>query len=178
MKKLALLLLGALLGFLLCYFYFYSSDVNDVDIKVNSVENMVPPKPSKGLISPTIISKLDKAFDERHNLINKGLGIMDNRSSWYSLDDVRKYLDYAEYQAKTTTNYTMDGVRLYLGVNKGLTTIMFVPTSSDITQGKYKSKGNMFNFTLKRRKGGGDIKSLEGMDFGEVGDPPNANYRQ
>lgn len=173
MKKLALLLIGALLGFLLCYFFFCNT------VAMADDGTKPPPKPSKGLISPADIGKFDKAFDSRHALIKSNMGIDDNRSSWYSLDDVRKYLDYAEYQARTTTNYTMDGVRLYLGVNNGLTTLMFVPTSSDITQREYnKSEGSMFNLNLKWQTGGGDIKSLEGLDFGGQGHPPGANYPQ
>jgi len=114
MKKLALLLIGGLLGFLLCYFFFCNT------LAMTDDGTKPPPKPS-----------------------------------------------------------TMDGVRLYLGVNNGLTTLMFVPTSSQITmEEQEKSKGSMFNLSTKRQTGGGDIKTLEGLDYGGAGNPPGANYPQ
>jgi len=174
MKKLALLLLGVLLGFLLCYF-FYGKNVTDSD-----VEGM-PPAP-KGLIKPAVITKLDRNYNPKHQLISDSLfddGKEDNRSSWYSLKDIREYLDYAEAQSKELY-YTMDGVRIYLGAHDpkpgekiGMTTMFFVPTGTKVAT----QKGSVLPFGLKL-DGSGDIPGGDGLNRGHEGDPPNANYPQ
>ena len=172
MKKLALLLLGILLGFLLCYFFFGKEDMVDDEI--------VDPKPPRtGLINSGTMRAMNQAYNTRADLINKGLGIIDNRSSWYSLEDLRTYLIYAEFQAKGTKT-PMDGVRLYVGVNdlsanngNGNTTLFFAPTSSAITA---KSLGSIINLSLSARAGGGDIPGGEGLDLGGVGYPPGSGY--
>ncbi len=172
MKKLALVLLGILLGFLLCYFFYGKQDMAE------AVAGL-PPTP-KGLINPVEITQLDRDYNPRHQLISESLfesGKKDNRSSWYSLSDLNDYLDYAEAQAKEL-HYTMDGVRIYLGAHKpkngekiGMTTMFFVPTGTKDVQ-----KGNVINISIQG--GGGDIPGGDGLNRGSHGDPPNANYPQ
>lgn len=171
MKKLALLLLGIILGYLLCHFLSGKQAMPDDDIS--------DPKPPSGYIEPTEMKAINDAYTERHNIINKALGIVDNRSSWYSLKDMRQFLNYAEYQASTGP-HKMDGVRIYLGVrgngDKGMTTMFLVPTSSSIkTDGKY-SKGSILNLGLNLREGGGDIPGMGGLDYGGDGWPPGSGY--
>ena len=170
MKKLALLLLGVLLGFLLCYFFYGKEAMTDDDI--------VDPKPPTGYIEAPKMKAMSDAFTERHNIINKALNIDDNRSTWYSLKQMRQFLDYAEFKNKGT-EHEMDGVRIYQGVRGdgiGLTTMFLVPTSSSIkTQDRY-SKGSMFNLNLSARAGGGDIPGAGGMDYGGNGNPPGQGY--
>jgi hypothetical protein len=168
MKKLALLLLGVLLGFLLCYFFFGKQDMVDGEI--------ADPKPPTGYVEPAEMKTLNNSYNERHGIINKALGIVDNRSSWYSLKDMRQFLDYAEFKA-STGEHKMDGVRIYLGAksgNKGLTTMFLVPTSSSVKIQDTYSKGSIFNFNL--RAGGGDIPGAGGMDYGGQGNPPGSGY--
>jgi len=87
-------------------------------------------------------------------------GQEDNRSSWYSLEDMQNFLNQIK-----NDNQDVNGVRFYLGVNitkqdpSGLTTIFMVPTQN--LDGKNK-----------------DIKGATGMDMGNHGDPPGANYPQ
>jgi len=84
----------------------------------------------------------------------------DNRSSWYSLDDMEAFIAMIKAE-----NPNVNGVRCYLGVEtseadpKGLTTIFMVPTEDD--RGKNK-----------------DISGANGMDRGDNGNPPDANYPQ
>lgn len=182
MKKLALLLLGLILGFLLCYFFFCG--VNGME----EGEDAPPPKPPQGTIKAADMIKLDAAYNERYKTINQNLGIVDNRSTWYSLEQMQQFLDYSEYQA-SQGKYPMDGVRIYLGVNdetanggKGYTTMFLVPTSSKVPitndSTTQKSKGSMLNFNFALQTGGGDIPGAPGMDYGQNGNPPNSNYPQ
>lgn len=176
MKKLALLLLGILLGFLLCYFFFGKEEAAVGDVRV---EEPVPdPTPPQGTIDSTEMKALSNAYNERHTIINRALNIDDNRSSWYSLDQMRQFLDYAEFKAKGT-KHEMDGVRIYLGASgdgKGMTTMFIVPTSSSIPTGEKYSKGSLFNLSLMARAGGGDIPGADGMDYGGNGNPPGSGY--
>lgn len=86
-------------------------------------------------------------------------GQPDNRSSWYSLEDMEAFIAMIKDE-----NSDVNGVRCYLGVDtseseKGMTTVFMVPTKSD--RGKNK-----------------DISGANGMDMGENGNPPSASYPQ
>ena len=164
MKKLILLLLGIAIGFALSYFYFNNS---------KNEESMATPK---GLITPAEAEVLDKAFDTRHQLISDSIVKRpDNRSSWYSLEDMRDFLTLAENEANTA-GYTMDGIRIYLGAypdegtEVGYTTMFFIPTGT-----KNTSEGNMINM---QPSGSNDIPGANGLNYGEEGDPPESNYPQ
>ncbi|WP_231850219.1 hypothetical protein [Winogradskyella sp. PG-2] len=55
----------------------------------------------------------------KHKIINDSLFRKsttrgDNRSSWWSIEDIQNYINYAENQAGEL-GYTMDGLRIYLG---------------------------------------------------------------
>ena len=71
--------------------------------------------------------------------------------------------------------YTLDGLRVYLGAypskggETGLTTMFIVPTGVKDT-----SQGSMFSI----KAGSGDIPGGDGLNFGQEGDPPGANYPQ
>jgi len=165
MKKIILLLLGIAIGFGICYFYFNNE---------TTTESMTKPK---GVITPAEAKVLDQAFSLRHQLISDSIVKQpDNRSSWYSLTDLRDYLNYAENQAKEL-GYTMDGVRVYLGAHPtvkgqvGYTTMFFIPTGYESV-----AEGNMLGFST--RGGGKDIPGGGGMNAGGDGDPPGANYPQ
>ena len=124
----------------------------------------------KGLITPEQAKELNNAFTERCELIsNKITNRPDNRSSWYSLDDLRSFLDSAEAQAKEL-GYEMDGVRIYCGAyptlkgQAGYSTSFIVPTASN-----------------KIGEEGGDNHDIQGancLNFGQSGTPPGGNYPQ
>lgn len=126
----------------------------------------------KGIISPEQARKLNDAFTPRCELISRDiLKRPDNRSSWFSLDDVRAYLDYAENQAKAN-GYEMNGIRIYNGAyptvegKLGYSTAFIVPTA-DISSGKDGGDG-----------GKSDIPDGDGLNDGHNGWPPNASYPQ
>ena len=168
MKNFFVFLVGALLGAALVYF---------LCCKVSTEEMLDDPK---GIITPAEAKVLDQAFNSRHQLISDSIVRRpDNRSSWYSLTDVRSYLISAEKQAKTL-GYTMNGVRVYLGAHAdsgtevGYTTMFFIPTGTQITA---KGSMNMFNL-MPPPVNPPDIPGGNGLNGGEGGDPPSANYPQ
>ncbi|WP_336128854.1 hypothetical protein [Mesoflavibacter sp. CH_XMU1422-2] len=118
------------------------------------------PKP-QGIISAQEAQTLNDNWTNLRAKANEAaVGQPDNRSSWYSLDDMQNFLDYIKENSDN-----VNGVRFYLGVEitkedlKGMTTIFMVPTEE-------KDGKNI------------DIEGAEGMDRGLRGDPPPANYPQ
>ena len=172
MKNFGLLILGIILGALAMYFYCQNKNQNH-----ETLEPLAP----KGLIKPSEIKTLTQAYNPRYdtisNTIFRGIEGGDNRSSWYGLEQLRTYLDFAEAEAKSNKQ-TMDGVRLYLAANPnkdgrpGYTTLLFVPTGYANT-----SEGALLNFNYK---GGGssDLQNGSGLDKGTGGQPPSSNYHQ
>ena len=165
MKKLGLLLLGIILGYCAAKFLFNDNITKPMPIK--------PP----GVISPTQAKTLDTAFNKRHTELTRFIGQQDNRSSWWSLKDMRDYLDYVEDEVKKQ-GYTMDGVRVYLGAypldganaNEGLTTMFMVPTGP-----KTVAEGGMAPISMPPGPGG-DIPTGSPLNAGGAGDPPQTNY--
>lgn len=167
MKKLLISLISFILGGLFVYL-FYS---NPSQGKAESLQ-----RPS-GVITPKEAQALDRAFNSRHQLISDSiLNRPDNRSSWFDLQDLRAYLDYAEHYSDSI-GYRMNGIRVYLGAyanandEPGYTTVFFVPTGV-----KNTSKGNMFNWKLQSNNK--DLEYVPVFNNGEEGQPPNANYPQ
>ncbi|TJY33914.1 hypothetical protein [Pontimicrobium aquaticum] len=125
-----------------------------------------------GLISPEEAKQLNDAFTERCELISKDITKRpDNRSSWYSLEDIKTYLQYAENQAREL-GYEMNGIRIYCGAyptvdgEAGYSTSFIVPTAY-MPDGKDGSNSD-----------GSDIPDGDGLNLGQQGDPPGANYPQ
>ena len=171
MKNFVLLILGVVLGALAMYLY-YSSDQTEM----RSEPATVAPR---GIITSKEAIVLDSTYNLRHRIISDSLfssrKTSDNRSSWWSLEDVQNYINHAENQAGNL-GYTMDGLRLYLGAypevkgQAGYTTMFFVPTGV-----KNTSKGSIFSLL---QGGGMDIPEGDGLNIGHNGKPPGANYPQ
>lgn len=171
MKNFGLFILGAIIGALAIYFYCCNDDSNITD-----PPEIVEPK---GLIKPNEARTLDQAYSLRHRIISDSLfsntKTGDNRSSWWSIEDIQNYINYAENQAGEL-GYTMDGLRVYLGAypnakgETGLTTMFIIPTGT-----KNTSQGSVFPIF---QGGSGDIKGANGLNFGQSGYPPGANYPQ
>ena len=125
----------------------------------------------KGLISPEEAKGLNDAYTSRCELVSRDITKRpDNRSTWYSLNDLRTFLDLAEKQAKEL-GYEMDGIRIYCGAyptengQTGYSTSFIVPTASNKIG----------------KEGGGesnDITGANGLNHGGSGKPPNASYPQ
>ena len=173
MKNLTLLIVGIIIGGLATYYFCPRSSGENAQVKV------VIAKPS-GVITPKQAMTLDQAYDARYKLISDSIVTReggDNRSVWFSLKDVRDYLNYAQNQTKEL-GYTMEGVRIYMGaypidskLGAGYTTVFMVPTGSESL-----SEGSSAFFNMKRA--GGDIPGGDGLNDGMTGNPPSANYPQ
>ncbi|WP_299130939.1 hypothetical protein [uncultured Winogradskyella sp.] len=171
MKNLGTLLLGVIIGGAIMYFYC-CKESDQMEIR----EIAAP----KGIITPKEAMALDQAYNIKHRIINDSLFKKstdggDNRSSWWSLEDIQNYINYAENQSGEL-GYTMDGLRVYLGSypdskgQTGLTTMFFIPTGKkNIAQG---------SILLKPQIGSNDITGADGLNMGGQGDPPSANYPQ
>ncbi|MFT4612272.1 MAG: hypothetical protein ACI8QQ_002594 [Psychroserpens sp.] len=178
MKKLVLVILGFLLGALAMYYYCNNNNNNNYQTMNEMKETPTP----TGIITPSEIKTLTEAYNPRYDTISetifRGVPGGDNRSSWYSLEDLRNFLTLAEEQAQDL-KYNMDGVRVYLGANPalknkpGYTTLLFVPTGTPMT-----SEGNMLNLAIQGGLGGPDIPGGNGLDRGHNGSPPSDNYPQ
>ena len=167
MKQLLILFVGIVIGAGAMYLYCCQAkfDLN--------------PTAPHGLITSEQAKKLDEAYNPRYRLISDSLVKRpggDNRSSWFALKEVRKYLDYAENEAKEL-GYTMNGVRIYPGAHpdqngqSGYTTFFLVPTGHS-----HKSVATMLNMSLLNDRM--DIPGGGSLNHGGQGDPPGANYLQ
>lgn len=168
MKKLVLLILGFILGALAMYFYCSKEGSGE----------LLEPTPPKGLITPAEAIVLDTTYNSRYKLISDSIVTRkggDNRSSWFSIDEIENFLLYAENQAGEL-KYTLTGIRIYAGAEPadaqgpGYTTFFMMPTGY-----KNTSQGSMF---LMQKGGKDDIDGGNGLNHGETGDPPGANYPQ
>ncbi|MFB9054726.1 hypothetical protein ACFFVB_16675 [Formosa undariae] len=128
----------------------------------------------RGLITPDEAKELDQAYDSRHELISESiLKRPDNRSTWYAIEEIEKFLDYAKNQAKDL-GYTLDGIRIYEGAypdvkdEVGYTTMFLIPTGTP----------NNKNASRCTSIDGGDIPGGSGLNKGNAGTPPNSNYPQ
>ncbi len=134
----------------------------------------------KGIITPKEAKALNERWMEtRSQAVDRAAHKTDNCSSWWSLEDIRAYLDFAEAEAKKL-GYTMDGIRVYLGAygndepedKAGYTTMFFAPTgSSNGTSERSKSE-----FTAQLNATNGDIPGGPPLNAGSGGNPPNATY--
>lgn len=168
MKNFVVFLLGAIIGAGIVYFLCCKEKFDD---------GVVVPK---GIITPEEAKTLDQAFNSRHQLISDSIVRRpDNRSSWYSLEDIRNYLDYAEAEVKGM-GYDMTGIRVYLGAypntanEVGYTTMFFVPTGDLLRTGE----ANMLPYSMPQGPTKPDIPGGPGLNAGDPGIPPSANYPQ
>ena len=133
----------------------------------------------KGVITPERAAVLDETWTQtRADLINAARATGDSRSSWWSLEDMRNYLDYAEAESKEL-GYSMDGIRVYFGAypendgteSAGKSTLFIVPTGIKNFSIENSTSLNMY-------APGGDIPGGGGLNEGGMGNPPFLNYPQ
>lgn len=112
-----------------------------------------------GIISAAEAQELNDNWTNLRGRANdNAAGKTDNRSSWYSFDDMQNFLDLIKED-----NPEVNGVRFYLGVEKtatdpkGYTTIFMVPTKDNDGENQ-------------------DIIGARGMDRGDGGMPPGQGY--
>ncbi len=136
------------------------------------------------LIEPETAKRWNELYrTSRYNVINESLGLtdeqLDNRSTWYSLEEIEQYIAYAKRRSHELGD-NLTGFRLHLavnpevevvnnqGVNVGQTTIFIAPTKSTET-----GKAGFLNFYDDHNEDNDDIEPLE---RGSAGDPPHDPY--
>lgn len=166
MKQLAYFIIGLGIGFLACKFLLQTEETKgEIEVIITKPKGVIPPLKAK---------ELDKHFNKRHSLISDEIGKKDNRSSWYSLADIKNYLAYAKQQTGEL-GYTMDGIRIYVGAygDNDFTTMFLVPTGNEKIQ-----KGSLLPTNMLLQKGSSDISDGDVLNMGGNGGPPSANYPQ
>ncbi len=134
-------------------------------------------KPPKGVISIKEAKLLDRTYTEtRHSLISENLGIKDNRSSWWSIEDLEAYIAYARAEAKSKGK-NVSGLRIYFGAYPksyndqdvaGYSTLFIVPTGNSTTQ-----EGSLNLFTSYQEDADLEIAPL---NMGHSRTPPGRGY--
>lgn len=137
-----------------------------------------PAKAPEGVISIEQAKILDRTFTRtRYEAINQAIGMQDNRSSWWSLEDLKMYLNYAEQEADKK-GYKLTGIRIYQGAYPkdwedkdvaGYGTVFLSPTGYTINE----QKSTIMNFNILGDDG--DIP-IDPLNIGHAGDPPQASY--
>ncbi|WP_299779807.1 hypothetical protein [uncultured Formosa sp.] len=187
MKKLVFVLFGILIGVLGSHLMKQNSpnlqmnineDVNKpIDVGKKAPKDLKRPK---GIITTKRAKALSKGYDSRYKLINKSIDREDNRSVWFSIEEIESFLEYTKYEAENLLDkkYTVNGVRVYLATypennpdqyKAGYTTVFMVSTY-DATI----SKSSVFpvNTVLKIA----DIPEGSPLNEGELGRPPSSTY--
>lgn len=135
-----------------------------------------------GVIPSSEASILNKQWTDKRKAANdKAAGKPDNRSSWWSVQDIQDYIDYAQNQAGQL-GYTMDGIRVYLGVYPGsapngkadYTTMFLAPTGK-----KKKATTNSLIHMENDTENSGPSPTIEGADVlndSPTGHPPGSGY--
>lgn len=172
MKNILVLILGFLLGGLAMYLFCCRD-------QGNGLEPTTPAAPN-GLITPRDAMTLDQAYDPRYRLISDSIVTRpggDNRSVWFSIDEIKSFLDYADHQS-SNLNYTMNGIRIYLGAypddptGEGYTTMFMVPTGYANTADTDGAEDDQL------ARSNNDIIGADGLNRGHGGEPPSASYPQ
>lgn len=114
----------------------------------------------------------------RTKAIDVAIGKKDAISSWFSLDDLKEYIAYAESEGKAK-GITINGLRIYFGAyakndsnpNKSnLSTVFFVPTES--------KKNTLENDSVTAMAKSSDVVYIDALNDGQMGIPPSAFYPQ
>jgi hypothetical protein len=111
-------------------------------------------------------------IETRYTILNDTLGFEDTREFWFSLDSLKKYIAYVEYEAKKKELRNL-GVRIYFGAyppnsnypDAGFSTVFIVPTAQAATS------------TLQRgfvpiQPTNENIEGLMPLNYGHGGQPP------
>ena len=167
MKKLAYIILGFIIGAVLTY-YFCPRDLGEETLHTKII------KP-KGLVSPGQAKKLNDNWTKfREAAVDSAAKKQgrnkDNRSTWWSIEDIENYIKFAKNQTDSL-QYNLTGIRVYLGVygdnagrtKKNLSTMFLIPT---VKKRKAEASMNSFNMILQK---GDDCEECDGLNDGTGG---------
>ncbi len=140
----------------------------------------------KGLISPEEARELNQEFIKTRSKelnkiverISKKPKKKDALSSWFSLEELKKYIAYVEEEG-TKKGKKISGLRVYFGAyskketdlkKQNLSTVFFVPTELKV--------GSLQKDGITGDEGIADINDIDGLNNGSTGHPPAAEYPQ
>lgn len=160
MKKLIYIILGFIIGAVLTYYYCPrpSDNMQAMETKIIKPKGVISVKDAIAL-NDNWTNEREKANDSAAKKFGRK---KDNRSTWWSIDDIENYLAYAKHKSDSL-GYTMTGIQIYLGVygknagqrKKNLTTMFIAPTGD-----KSVSKGSMNPFNTVTLGGNPPIPPL------------------
>ena len=138
---------------------------------LNSCEDdKLPPQQT---ISQKYANTLEEEFkDTRASVINKHLGYEDTREFWFSIDSLKKYIEYVEYESHKKGHDKL-GMRIYFAAypansdtpDPGYSTVFLVPTA----QQKNSAIQNGFFPIAPIQE---NIKDLKALNYSQGGKPP------
>lgn len=133
--------------------------------------------PPKQTISYERADSIENNFTAtRSRIIREYLGYEDTRDFWFSLDTLKKYIEYVEYEAKKKKLSNL-GIRVYFaayppsnsGIDSlGYSTVFFAPTAE---QEPSPLKQGFVPFDPENE----NIEGIDALNYGGGGIPPN-NY--
>ena len=169
MENAIAVVIGIAIGALAMYLFRPSKEEAD--------ERVIKPK---GVIPPSEAKILNNEWtDKRKAAVDKAAGRPDNRSSWWSVEDIQNYIVYAQNQTDGL-GYKMDGLRVFLGVYPGnapdgkadYTTMFLAPTGK-----KKLATNSLIHIENDHSSGGSDtIDGADVLNKGGNGHPPGSGY--
>jgi hypothetical protein len=137
----------------------------------------ITPQEAKKL-NQNFIKVKGKALDKIVEKDEKHPNEKDAISSWFSLDELKEYINYVEEKGKEK-DITVNGLRIYFGSysnneknkdKKGLSTVFLVPTQPKV--------GSLQKDGVADLEAPSDITDIDGLNYGTSGNPPSAPYPQ
>ncbi|HPF12074.1 MAG TPA: hypothetical protein PKW08_07880 [Flavobacteriaceae bacterium] len=130
--------------------------------------------PPAQTISKEEANRLEETYIQtRATILNDTLGYVDTREFWFSIDTLKKYIDYVEQEAAGLGKTNL-GIRIYLGAyptqgnypDPGYSTVFLVPT--------YRDEGNpLKRGFLPMDEENQNIDTLAPLNYGQGGKPPH-----
>lgn len=167
MKKTVYLILGFIIGALLTY-YFCPRDLGKTtaEIKIIKPKGVIPSGQAKKL-NDNWTAFREAAVDSAAKKQGRN---KDDRSTWWSIDDIENYIAFAKNQTDSL-DYSITGIRVYLGVygdnagrtKKNLSTMFLVPT---VKKNTIQASMNPFNMFVQK---GDDCPECEPLNDGQGG---------
>lgn len=143
---------------------------------VNNRSNSVNATRPDHAITKERAIELSNNYTARYESISQLINKEDNRSTWYSLEELKNYIAYVETEGKKQ-GYAVDGIRFYIGAygvddknleKQNFTTIFLAPTGNKI--------GSMTERSMSPNTNSQDIVTIDAYNFGEHGWPPHSVY--
>jgi hypothetical protein len=142
---------------------------------VNSPKVVNTARPEHAITKEQAV-ELSNNYTLRYDSVSRVIGKEDNRSTWYSLEELKNYIAYVEAQGKAQ-GYMVDGIRFYIGAygvdykdaaKQNLTTIFLAPTGMKM--------GTMNERSMSSNQSSPDITEIDAYNLGQNGWPPHKTY--